>query len=315
VLAKVRAPIDKALDWLVNWIVTAAKKLFAKAFGKDDKDTPASKKLKKEVGESLQGKRINSVEEEQNLANSTYAKFAPKGLKSLRFQRKGNALSVLVSASAEELVAKIDLGKPGDQAKLITLMRQFRYLSPGTYIYTHYQGERIHKVSNFPGHAEQKFAYQSIPIIQKRLLTDLKKGKLTPTSTVPLTMFMTRTPCAGCAQYHIPTALATLKSDPLLANMNIQLNIEAAAMTQGRPGEVGLQKLIDMPNVDVKPSDFWAIVKAMLAAHPQFYNEVTTRHWLQSELNDFMQASTDLKVEIDAEVARKKKEPKDIKKG
>src|SRR6185295_9440160 len=30
VIEKVRAPIDKALDWLVNWIVTAAKTLFAK---------------------------------------------------------------------------------------------------------------------------------------------------------------------------------------------------------------------------------------------------------------------------------------------
>ena len=29
VINKIRAPIDKALDWLVNWIVTAAKKLFA----------------------------------------------------------------------------------------------------------------------------------------------------------------------------------------------------------------------------------------------------------------------------------------------
>src|SRR5207248_6005786 len=27
VINKIRAPIDKALDWLVNWIVTAAKKL------------------------------------------------------------------------------------------------------------------------------------------------------------------------------------------------------------------------------------------------------------------------------------------------
>ena len=27
VIEKVRAPIDKALDWLVNWIVTMAKKL------------------------------------------------------------------------------------------------------------------------------------------------------------------------------------------------------------------------------------------------------------------------------------------------
>ena len=30
VINKIRAPIDKALDWLINWIVTAAKTLFAK---------------------------------------------------------------------------------------------------------------------------------------------------------------------------------------------------------------------------------------------------------------------------------------------
>jgi hypothetical protein len=36
VINKVRAPIDKALDWLINWIVTMAKKLFAKVFGKKE---------------------------------------------------------------------------------------------------------------------------------------------------------------------------------------------------------------------------------------------------------------------------------------
>jgi len=30
--------IDKALDKVVDWVVTTAKKLFAKAFGKDKKD-------------------------------------------------------------------------------------------------------------------------------------------------------------------------------------------------------------------------------------------------------------------------------------
>jgi uncharacterized protein DUF4157/DNA/RNA non-specific endonuclease len=37
VIEKIRAPIDKALDWLVNWIVTMAKTLFTKVFGKKDK--------------------------------------------------------------------------------------------------------------------------------------------------------------------------------------------------------------------------------------------------------------------------------------
>lgn len=36
VIAKVRGYVDKAIDWLINKIVTTAKKLFAKAFGKKD---------------------------------------------------------------------------------------------------------------------------------------------------------------------------------------------------------------------------------------------------------------------------------------
>lgn len=53
VFAKVRAPIDKALDWLINWIVTTAKKLFSKLFGKKDKPderTPAQKQADLDKG-------------------------------------------------------------------------------------------------------------------------------------------------------------------------------------------------------------------------------------------------------------------------
>ena len=51
VINKVRAPIDKALDWLIGWIVKTAKTLFAKVFGKKDKEgktderTDAQKKV------------------------------------------------------------------------------------------------------------------------------------------------------------------------------------------------------------------------------------------------------------------------------
>jgi hypothetical protein len=40
----VRAPIDKALDFVIGWIVTMAKKLFAKVFGKKDKDGKADER-------------------------------------------------------------------------------------------------------------------------------------------------------------------------------------------------------------------------------------------------------------------------------
>jgi hypothetical protein len=69
VINKVRVSIDKALDWLVNWIVTAAKKLFAKAFGKKDERTKAQKKadLNKAMGEAeaLEA-RPNATEESIN---------------------------------------------------------------------------------------------------------------------------------------------------------------------------------------------------------------------------------------------------------
>ena len=54
VIAKIRAPIDKALDWLINWIVTMAKKLFAKAMGRDN-ETPQEKqkRLDKAAADAL----------------------------------------------------------------------------------------------------------------------------------------------------------------------------------------------------------------------------------------------------------------------
>lgn len=58
IIKKIRAPIDKALDFLINWIVTTAKKLFAGLFGgqKDDKRTPAQKEadLTKALAEAEQ---------------------------------------------------------------------------------------------------------------------------------------------------------------------------------------------------------------------------------------------------------------------
>ncbi len=44
VFNKVRAPIDKAQDWLVGWIVKTAKTVLAKLFGKKDDRTDAQKK-------------------------------------------------------------------------------------------------------------------------------------------------------------------------------------------------------------------------------------------------------------------------------
>ena len=53
VLAKVRAPIDKTLDALINWIVTMAKKLFAKVFGKKDEKGDADPEKQKKIDAAI----------------------------------------------------------------------------------------------------------------------------------------------------------------------------------------------------------------------------------------------------------------------
>lgn len=74
VFEKIRAPFAKATDWLVNWIVTMAKKLFAKAFGKDKKEerTQEEKKadLAKGIGEArklLEDKKLTSEQVQKKL--------------------------------------------------------------------------------------------------------------------------------------------------------------------------------------------------------------------------------------------------------
>ncbi|MES2208314.1 MAG: DUF4157 domain-containing protein [Pseudomonadota bacterium] len=53
VINKVRAPVDKALDSLIKWIVTMAKKLFAKVFGKDKKDERTEEQKKQDLNKGL----------------------------------------------------------------------------------------------------------------------------------------------------------------------------------------------------------------------------------------------------------------------
>lgn len=313
VIEKVRTKVDQAIDKAIAWIVAKAKSLFAKLFGKKDKD---GKDIKQQISSQLRGKKLASLQDEESLANSIYTQFQPKGLKSIRFKHTGKAMSVLVVASPEDEIANLDLTKTNDQKKLLTLMRRFRYLSRSTYIYTDYMGERINIVSNHHGHAEKDFVYKTIPIVRSRIITDLQAGNLNTNSVVPIKMIMTRTPCYGCATVRVPEALAALKAHPLTSKLNIKLVIDATALTSNiLGGTQGLERLIEQDNVEVKASDLWDQIEQKLKAYPQFYDEVTTQHWRQDEMNDFKQKSTDLKSEIDSIVARKKSSPKDIKKG
>lgn len=82
VLAKVRAPIDKALDALIGWIVGMAKKLFAKAFGKDKDKDAATGDVRDQAGTALAGKLGGeaSVEDTEKAASAVMGELKAKGL-------------------------------------------------------------------------------------------------------------------------------------------------------------------------------------------------------------------------------------------
>jgi hypothetical protein len=211
--------------------------------GKKDGEKMDSKAIKAAVGGDLRGKKIATQQDEENLASAMFSTYQPKGLQSIKFHPTDWGVLVLVSASLFEEVAKLELTTKRDQKELITLVRNFRYLSKSKYIYTFYSGAKIDTVMNYPGHAETCFASQTIPKIAARIVSDLKSGKLTPTSSVAVSLAMTRTLCAGCATYRVPQAVAALKANPLIARMDVRLSIEAPALTsntlgaQGRFGE------------------------------------------------------------------------------
>jgi hypothetical protein len=92
VIKKIRAPIDKALDALIAWVVNMAKKLFAKVFGRpDDKRTDAEKQadLNKAIAEAeaLQSQPEATDPEVRN------------GLKAIKSKYKMTALDLVVDTS------------------------------------------------------------------------------------------------------------------------------------------------------------------------------------------------------------------------
>jgi hypothetical protein len=317
IINKIRAPIDKALDKVVDWIVQMAKKFLAKLTGKVD--TKESKDVKTAAAGELRGKAVGSRQEEDSLLHSVYAKFAPKGLKGLKFVRQKDKLAVFASASLPDEVAKLDLKKPVEQQELIRIMKSMFYLSKSTTIYTYYAGRRIDRVENYPGHAEWRFVEQSLGKLINVLKKEINAGQLKPDASVTVRLDITRSPCKGCAETHVPEALARLKAEPELKKLNILLSINAAAVTVGRAGEAGLELLLKPENagkVEIKASDLWKAIFDQVRAYPQFFVEVITeKHFSPQEIRQFQSQASNLDKAIKVIVDRYNAAPKDEKEG
>jgi len=82
VIKKIRAPIDKALDALIAWVVNMAKKLFAKVFGKKDEKGAKGdfrERAKVDLASKIKGKvKRDKI---QGIANEVFGKYRADGLK------------------------------------------------------------------------------------------------------------------------------------------------------------------------------------------------------------------------------------------
>jgi hypothetical protein len=95
VINKVRAPIDKALDALINWIVAMAKKVFAKVFGKKEKDERTDDQKNADLQKAMQ-------ESEVLQKNETITDFQIKqGLVSIKQKYKMASLEFVVDSEDE----------------------------------------------------------------------------------------------------------------------------------------------------------------------------------------------------------------------
>jgi hypothetical protein len=138
---KARTPVDKAIDWLIKWIVTMAKKLFAKVFGKDgetgkgvdisDADRAKHKQYAKEILQKLKAgekannaskldsdkkKDIQSIENEyqRRLKKGIRIKISQNGIKKGEFQYQ---LKIKINIFPNATIEESDINFVADAAR------------------------------------------------------------------------------------------------------------------------------------------------------------------------------------------------------
>ena len=104
VINKIRAPIDKALDWLIGWIVGVAKKLFAKAFGAKGADptqkpsTQVIAAVKKDL--DAKAHKVNSASSFRSMIDSLASRHGPDGLSAIRVRKVNDGELVIEGAAS-----------------------------------------------------------------------------------------------------------------------------------------------------------------------------------------------------------------------
>jgi Domain of unknown function (DUF4157) len=135
VINKVRAPIDKALDWLINWIVTMAKKLFTKVFGKKENTKRGDQSDVRQQAATMaldQIKDNHTGEEALAILRSIETTLKPKGLKSLQAGPPNDSGTIAVLAEASPARPLLELLDPGfvPKGRSVVMVARLRLWRP-----------------------------------------------------------------------------------------------------------------------------------------------------------------------------------------
>jgi Domain of unknown function (DUF4157)/APOBEC-like N-terminal domain len=269
---KVRAPIDKALDKVADWIVTTAKKLFAKAFGKDQK-TPAGDTLKARIKGDLLGKRIEDAKQGDALLTTIFGKYKGDGLKGIKLvvnSAKPDSVGVLVSASVAEIIANLSTSQT-DVKLLEKLAKNFIPYTRKTNMYVTYNGGQRFPPTGGPftnrgRHAETAFL-QKLPalieLIEQRRNRTPSEIKAPPGQPVPVVIDINRTPCDGCAP------LLAAAASKYAGVIKLTINASSVYKADWRSIELtSVKSVIAMQNagIELNALKIWDVIKQKLQA-------------------------------------------------
>jgi hypothetical protein len=314
VINKVRAMIDKAIDWLINFIVTTAKKLFAAVFGKKDKDKkeddPASAAVKAKVRAELAGKKVKDVDEEKALLSSVYGKYSTQGLKGLRFQpskQRAGLIDVTASASLAEKVGEIDMGTPEGMAELAQIAGKMSPWAGRTTIRVYYGKDgtffaNVTQRAGRAGHAELVLR-DRFPSLLARIRREYRTAKTPLLAPIPVHLDINRTPCDGCATSHIQAILQAAQGS--YPDVPFSLTISSASVSMGAQitTEKGVLALLEK-GVTLTASTVWTEIKKQMQANGIKQIEVANKAFDIDDINEFIANAADVQALIDKGVAK-----------
>ena len=284
VVDKIRAPIDKALDKVIDWIITMAKKA-GKLLAGGDRSKPGG--VKGLVADALKGVVLSDAAGARSILTATYEKFRASGLKGIGFAfdpaHPAN-VALRANASATETIANIPLSKKG-LAEALSWAYRFDFQAGTTVLYVYYDLDRkqygpvIENQGNFE-HAEMVFKRLHLSQLKKRITDERSAGKILspPGTRTPVELDLNRLPCGNCAPI-----LAILNGDP-----DLRFTVKASSASNTASLEVHVDFIdqllsggVEVSTLKIYDEILKKIEKIVQAAKAKQIKPITANEFLQ----------------------------------